>query len=163
MLRSVKAAMPPALVVCGVVPLSVPVPVNIAIAIGALGTLLLNASCARTVTAGLIAAPIAVSVGCCTNVSVATVPAVMANALLSTEMVPKDAVNFFGPVTLMLRSLKVALPPGLVVRGVVPFSGPVPAVSVIAIGPPDTLLPAPSGARTVTAGLRATPATVVVG
>src|SRR5439155_21853769 len=132
-LKSGNVAMPLASVVCGVVPLSTPVPVVSAIAMGALGTLLPNASRARTVTAGLIAAPIAVSVGCCTNVSVATGPAVMVNALLSTEMVPKDAVSFFDPVTLMLRSLKVVAPPLSFVVCVGRLRGRVRAVGVIAI------------------------------
>ena len=51
----------------------------------------------------------------------------MVKALLIADVsIPLDAVRFFNPARLMLRSLKVASPELLVVRVVVPLKVPVP-------------------------------------
>src|SRR5439155_1175323 len=164
MLRLPNVVMPFASVDWVVVPLSVPVapPVNV-IVTDALGTALPTASFACTVTAGKMLTPATVSVGCCTNVSVLTAAAVMLNALLTADARPPlEAVRFFEPVRLMLRSLNVASPLPFVDCVVVPLSVPLPVDNAIATDTPEleTLLPNESCSWTVTAGEMLTPATV---
>src|SRR5207249_12107177 len=84
MLRLSNVALPFASVVRDVVPFNGPAPLSRVIVTVAPDTLLPNESCARTVTAGVMLTPAAVSVGGCTNVTAFTAPAVMLNGLLTT-------------------------------------------------------------------------------
>ena len=77
------------------------------------------------------------------NDSVLAAAALIVNALLTAEVSPTlDAVRFFEPERLMLRSLKVARPFGSVNCVVVPLSVPVPVVKTMLIDTPalETLL-----------------------
>lgn len=83
-------------------------------------------------------------------------PADMVNALLTADVNPVlDAVRFFEPSRLMLKSLNVARPLASVVFVVVPLSTPVPEDNVIVIETPavDTLLLSAFCSCTVTGGL----------
>jgi len=91
------------------------------------------------------------------------VPSNMVNELLTADVNPAlDAVRFFEPARLMLKSLNVARPLAFVVFGVVPLSTPVPEDKDIATETSgvDTLLPLTSCNCTVTAGLIVPPAVV---
>jgi hypothetical protein len=90
----------------------------------------------------------------------------MLNALLTAEVRPRlDAVKFFEPGRLTLRSLKVARPDALVVWVRVPLSVPVPVVSASVMFTPDmaTLLPFASCTWTVTGGVIVAPDLVLLG
>ena len=78
------------------VPLSVPPPGFVPIAIVILAVLvvttLLLASCTCTVRAGLIATPAVVFVGCCENASLVAAPGVISKALLVAPVSPAEEV-----------------------------------------------------------------------
>ena len=92
--------------------------------------------------------------------------ALIVKALLTADVSPLlEAVMFFVPLELMLRSLNVARPVASVVLVVVPLKVPVPVVRVIVTDTPEveTLLPNASFSCTVTAGVIVCPAVVVEG
>src|SRR6266700_2036194 len=76
---------------------------------------------------------------------------------------PLVAVRFLTPARMMLRSLNVARPVASVARVVVPLRLPLPLLRLILAATPETLLPKLSCVRTVTAGLMAAPAMVLLG
>ena len=87
-------------------------------------------------------------------------------ALLEAELNPElDAVKFFEPVRLMLKSSNAATPAPSVVRESVPLSMPVPVVKAIVTVTPalGTLLPKVSFNWTVAGGAITTPAMASVG
>ena len=93
---------------------------------------------------GLIVVPAVAFVGCWEKASCEALPAEIVNALLMAEVRPVlDAVRFFDPTRLILKSLNVAIPEAFVVRVVVPDKTPVPDESDISTDVPDvrTLLP----------------------
>ena len=119
-----------------------------------------------------MATPATVSVGCCTNTTVFTAPAVMLNALLTTtpgvvDTVDPVAVNVYPvPALLIDRPLKVAWPvPVLTATVVVPLSVPLPGLFWIATvtfcAVPVTVLPVAS--CSVTTALKAAPAVLLLG
>src|SRR5207245_10258387 len=151
-----------------VVPPSVPPPGFAAIAIVMLrplsvGTILPKLSNTCTVTAGLIACPTVVVVGCCPNPSLVAVPAVMLNATLSVVLALPVALSVLEPARLMLRLPNVAIPLASVDCVDVPLNVPVPADIDITTEALGTLWPNESFAWTVTAGVMVCPATVFVG
>ena len=89
------------------------------------------------------------------------------NALLTAEVIPPplNAVRFFEPERLMLKSLNVARPEALVTCVTVPDKLPVPVVSPMLTKIParETLFPEASCNCTVTGGEIATPATPLDG
>jgi hypothetical protein len=165
MLRLLNVARPEEFVAWVSVPLSVPVPVvsDSVMFTPEVVTLSLALSSNCTVTAGLIVAPDAAVVGCCTNT---TFDAVILKALLTADVRPElAAVRFFDPKSLMLRLLNVARPEEFVFSLSVPLSVPVPVLSDSVMLTPEleTLLPALSCNCTVTAGVIVAPDTVFVG
>src|SRR5437867_3962592 len=76
---------------------------------------------------------------------------------------PLLPVRFLTPARLMLRPLNVATPLTSVARVVVPLRLPLPLLRLMLAATPATLLPKLSCARTVTAGLMAAPAMVLLG
>ena len=117
-------------------------------------------------TAGEIAEPAVAFVGCSTKTSCVADAALIVNAELTAEASPVlEAVIFFEPERLMLRSLKVAKPPEFVTCVSVPLRVPVPVVNASVIETPElvTSLPDASLSCTVTAGEIVCPAVVLVG
>ena len=146
MLKSLNVAKPKPFVNCVVDPLRVPVPVvsKRVIETPAVVTSLPEPSRNCTVTFGLIIVPAVAFDGCWEKNSWEALLAEIVNVLLTAEVRPVlDAVKFFDPTRLILRSLKVATPDAFVVRVVVPDKTPVPDVSDIKTDTPDvgTLLP----------------------
>ena len=129
-----------------------------------------NESCARTVTAGVTFCPATVSIGCCTNVTEFTGPAVMLNALLTTtpgvvDTVDPVAVNVYPVPALSIdRPLNVAWPELVFTATVaVPLSVPPPGLfwiaSVTVCAVPVTVVPFTS--CSVTTALKAPPAVLL--
>ena len=92
-------------------------------------------------TAGEIACPAVVVVGCCTNTTLFAAAAVMLKESLAAVFALLVAVRTLGPMRLMLRFAKVARPLAFVVCVNVPLSVPVPEDFDITTDAPDTLLP----------------------
>ena len=166
MLSAANVARPEASVAVGAPPESVPVPISES-ETSAPATALPNASCTRTVTAGVTVALTSVVVGCERNASEAWAAGRIANASLPAGVnAPLDAVSLLpAPATVSTRSSKLASPAASVLRVVVPVSVPVPAVSVASTATPDcaTALPYASRSCSLNAGAMAAPATVLAG
>ena len=120
------------------VPLSVPLPALLAMAIVTLSvaevTRLSFTSRIRTVTAGEIELPAAVFDGCWLKTSFVAVPTVMSNASDVAVVNPLEVASKVYPVPalLMLKSLNVATPLDAV-WGVVPDNVPLPGLLFMAI------------------------------
>jgi len=111
-------------------------------------------------------APACVLVGCWTNASCVALEGLISKALLTADVRPLcEAVMFFVPLAVILRSSNVARPEASVVRGVVPLREPVPVETVISTERPEvsTSLLYASWTWTVIAGEMANPAVVVDG
>src|SRR5437773_584924 len=124
------------------------------------------ASWAVTSTAGVIAVPAVVVLGCTLNTTCAAEPAVMLNAALVVLPAPvRSEERRVGEVS-MLSPGKVATPATaatVLVPDKVPVLGFVPIATVIFPVNPVAVLPLPSWAVTSTAGVIAVPAVVVLG
>src|SRR5438128_1044318 len=125
-------------------------------------------SWAVTCTAGLIAAPAAVLLGCPVNTSCVVLPAVLLTAvpagsanppLDASSVYPVPALSIVSPenVATPLTAATVAVPAS------VPPLGFVPIATVTFPVNPVAVFPCPSRAVTCTAGLIAAPATVLLG
>src|SRR5688572_11903534 len=133
-------------------------------------TVLPEASCTATLTAGAIATPAVAPLGCTANASWAAAPGVTSNEALVVPASPVAVAESVYPVPLLSMPAEenVATPPAastvVVPRRVAPLV-PVPAVIVSVTFPlkPVTVLPSPSCTVTCTAGLNAVPAAVFVG
>src|SRR5205809_50639 len=152
------------------VPASVPLPgfVPFACATFSLSpvAVLLLASSAVTCTAGVIAAPADVVLGCTENTSCVAVPAVILNAVLVVLPAPVDrksvaeralSIDRLGNVATPALAATVAVPASVPLRGFVPIASvtfPVNPVAVLLLA---------SSAVTCTAGVIAAPADVVLG
>src|SRR6266704_74459 len=126
------------------------------------------ASCAVTWTAGVIAAPALVLVGCPVKMSCAAAPGVMLNGILVAPVTPVVlAVTVYPvPLLLMLRVEKVATPftaATVAVPDSVPPLGFTPIATVTLPVNPVAMFPCASRAVTWTAGVIAAPAVVVLG
>jgi len=125
-----------------------------------------NGSLSWTVTAGVIVAPALALVGSWTNATRFAAAGLIVNALLMALVSnPLDAVRFFDPERLMLRSLNVDTPEAFEFCVNVPLSVPVPVLSVIVTGIPAVVIAFENASRitVVTAGATATPAVATVG
>src|SRR6266566_4025460 len=127
---------------------------------------LLLASSAVTCTAGVIAAPADVVLGCTENTSCVAVPAVILNAVLVVLPAPV-AVSVYPVPTLSIDRLANVATPALAATVAVPVSVPLPGFVPIAsvtfpVNSVAVLLLA-SSAVTCTAGVIAAPADVVLG
>src|SRR5437773_591084 len=123
-------------------------------------------SWAVTSTAGVIAVPAVVVLGCTLNTNCVAEPAVMLNAALVVLPAPVAVGREPGRAWSMLSPGKVATPAtaGTVfVPDKVPVLGFVPIATVIFPVNPLAVLPLASWAVTSTAGVIAAPATVLVG
>src|SRR5438034_2208981 len=153
-------------------PASVPLPGFVPIAtvtspVNPVAVLLL-ASSAVTCTAGVIAVPADVVLGCTENTSCVAVPAVILNAVLVPVAGPVAlAVRVYAVPTLLIDSpANVATPPvaaWVAVPDKTPPDGLVPMASVTLPVNPVAVLPFASRAVTSTAGVILPPATVLVG
>src|SRR5439155_1715068 len=115
-------------------------------------------SWAVTSTAGVIAAPAVVVLGCTLNTSSVAAPAVMLNAALVVLPAPEAVRASRGPTVLMpAPAAWVSVP------ACVPLLGFVPIATVMFPVNPMAVLPFPSWAVIWTAGVIAAPATVFVG
>src|SRR5881392_4422 len=171
MLNVENVAAPP-LAATVVVPASVPLPGFVPIAsvtfpVNPVAVLLL-ASSAVTCTAGVIAAPADVVLGCTENTSCVAVPAVILNAVLVPVAGPVAlAVRVYAVPTLLIDSpANVATPPDaacVAVPDKAPPDGLVPMASVTFPVNPVAVLLLASSAVTCTAGVIAAPADVVLG
>src|SRR2546422_823888 len=126
------------------------------------------ASCAVTSTAGVIAEPAVVLLGCTENTSCVAVPAVILNAALVPVAGPVAlAVSVYPFPTLSIDSpANVATPPDaawVAVPDNAPPDGLVAMASVTLPVNPVAVLPFASRAVTSTAGVMLPPATVLVG
>src|SRR5213078_2357313 len=124
------------------------------------------ASWAVTSTAGVIAAPAVVVLGCTLNTSCVAVPAVMLNAALVVLPAPVAVRVEPVPALSMLSPEKVATPATaatVLVPDKVPVPGFVPIATVMFPVNPVAVLPFPSWAVIWTAGVMIAPATVLVG
>ena len=126
------------------------------------------ASCAVTWTAGVIAAPAVVLLGCTLNTSWLAVPAVMLKPPLVADVTPVAAALSVKPVPtlLMLRFANVATPftaATLVVPESVPPPGFGLSATVTVPVNPVAVFPCASCAVTCTAGVIAVPAVVLLG
>src|SRR5438034_1353293 len=124
------------------------------------------ASWAVTSTAGVIAAPAAVVLGCTLNTNCVAVPAVMLNAELVVLPAPSSEERRAGPAGSMLSPEKVttrATGATVLVPDKGPVLGFVPIATVIFPVNPVAVLPLASWAVTWTAGVIAAPATAFVG
>src|SRR5438034_586865 len=160
----------PPLAATVVVPASVPLPGFVPIAtvtfpVNPVAVLLL-ASSAVTCTAGVIAAPADVVLGCTENTSCVAVPAVILNAVLdrqtaavgeSVEPVRALSIDRLANVATPALAATVAVPAS------VPLPGFVPIASVTFPVNPVAVLLLASSAVTCTAGVIAAPADVVLG
>src|SRR5436190_841275 len=125
-----------------------------------------RASWAVTWSAGVIAAPATVFVGCTENTSCVAVPAVMLNAAVDALAGPVAGSVWPGPALSMLSPEKVATPATaatVFVPDRVPVLGFVPIATVMLPVNPVAVFPWPSWAVTWTSGVIAAPATVGVG
>src|SRR5216110_1096474 len=125
-------------------------------------------SWAVTSTAGVIAVPAVVVLGCTLNTNCVAVPAVMLNAVLVPVTGPGAlAVSVYPVPTLSIdRPVNVATPPDaawVAVPDKAPPDGLVPIASVTLPVNPVTVFPFASWAVTSTAGAMLAPATVLVG
>src|SRR5207248_454777 len=124
------------------------------------------ASCAVTCTAGVIAAPAGVVLGCTENTSCVAVPAVMLNAALVALPTPDERRVEPVPTSSIDRLAHVATPPTAACVSVLP-SVPVPGfvrmATVTFPVAPVAVFPCASCAVTCTAGVIAAPAAVVLG
>src|SRR6266566_4626648 len=169
MLNVENVATPP-LAATVVVPASVPplgfVPIaTVTFSVNPVAVLLL-ASSAVTCTAGVIAAPADVVLGCTEKTSCVAGPAVMLNAVLVALPAPV-AVRVYPLPTLSIDRLANVATPALAATVAVPASVPLPGFVPIAtvtfpVNPVAVLLLA-SSAVTCTAGVIAVPADVVLG
>src|SRR5216110_1966584 len=126
------------------------------------------ASWAVTSTAGVIAVPAVVVLGCTLNTNCVAVPAVMLNAVLVPVTGPGAlAVSVYPVPTLSIDSpANVATPPNaawVAVPDKAPPDGLVPIASVTLPVNPVAVFPFASWAVTSTAGVMLPPATVLVG
>src|SRR6266567_4435768 len=169
MLNVENVATPP-LAATVVVPASVPplgfVPIaTVTFSVNPVAVLSL-ASRAVTCTAGVIAAPADVVLGCTEKTSCAAVPAVMLNAVLVVLPAPV-AVSVYPVPTLSIDSpANVATPPDaacVAVPDKAPPAGLAPMASVTFPVNPVAVLLLASSAVTCTAGVIAAPADVVLG
>src|SRR3989442_176437 len=171
MLRLEKVATPltaATVVVPERVPLAGLVPIATVMLVVAVITVLPWASWTATCTAGVIAAPAAVLLGCTVETSFAAAPALMLNALLGAPVRPgADAVCFYNDTaTSEIYPLSVhdALPVStVVVPERVPLAGLVPIATVMLVVAVVTVLPWASWTATCTAGVIAAPAAVLLG
>src|SRR6266566_5112755 len=129
---------------------------------------LLLASSAVTCTAGVIAAPAVVVLGCTENTNCVAVPAVILNAVLVPVTGPGAlAVSVYPVPTLSIDSpANVATPPDaawVAVPDKAPPAGLVPMASVTFPVKPVAVFPFASWAVTSIAGVMVAPATVFVG
>src|SRR5439155_630914 len=169
MLRPEKAA-PPATAATVLVPDKVPVPGFVPIAtvtfpVNPVAVLPLP-SWAVTSTAGVIAAPAVVVLGCTLNTNCVAVPAVMLNAALVALPAPAAVKIGRAPGREMVSPEEVAAPATadtVLVPDKVPLPGFVPVASVSVPVNPVAVLPFPSWAVIWTAGVIAAPAVVVLG
>src|SRR6266699_3915969 len=169
MLNVENVATPP-LAATVVVPASVPLPGFVPIATVTFSVnpvaVLLLASSAVTCTAGVIAAPADVVLGCTEKTSWVAVPAVMLNAVLVALPAPV-AVSVYPVPTLSIDSpANVATPPDaacVAVPDKAPPDGLVPMARVTFPVKPVAVFPFASWAVTSTAGVILPPATVLVG
>src|SRR5437773_2509678 len=123
-------------------------------------------SWAVTSTAGVIAVPAVVVLGCALNTNCVAVPAVILNAAL--VVLPRPVARRVGPVRAlsMLRPGNLATPATaatVLVPDKVPLLGFVPIATVMFPVNPLAVLPLASWAVTSTAGVIAAPAVVVLG
>src|SRR5438046_3098408 len=169
MLNVENVATPP-LAATVVVPASVPplgfVPIaTVTFPVKPVAVLLL-ASSAVTCTAGVIAAPADVVLGCTENTSCVAVPAVILNAVLVVLPAPV-AVSVYPVPTLSIHSpANVATPPDaacVAVPDKAPPAGLVPMARVTFPVKPVAVFPFASWAVTSMAGVMLPPATVLVG
>src|SRR5205814_1782929 len=124
------------------------------------------ASCAVTCTAGVIAAPAGVLLGCTENTSCVAVPAVMLNAALVALPAPVAVSSEARRVVTIDRLANVASPPTAACVSVppsVPVPGFVPIATVTFPVNPFAVFPCASCAVTCTAGVITAPAAVVLG
>src|SRR6267143_3215526 len=155
-------AVPPSVPPPGFVPsATVTVPVNPL-------AVLPSPSRAVTCTAGAIAAPAVVVVGCTVKTSCVAVPAVMLNAPLVAPVSPAAVTASVYPVPglSMLSVAKFATPATaatVAVPASVPPPGLVPIATVTFPVNPLAVFPCPSRAVTCTVGVIVAPAVVVVG
>src|SRR5207249_2444090 len=124
------------------------------------------ASWAVTSTAGVIAAPAVVVLGCTENTSCVAVPAVMLNEIgsaprteVAVRVEPVPALSMLSPEKLAtpLTAAWVSVPASVPVLGFVPIATVMFPVNPLAVLPPA------SWAVTSTAGVIAVPAAVVLG
>src|SRR2546425_523267 len=123
-------------------------------------------SWAVTSTAGVIAVPAVVVLGCTENTSCVAVPAVMLNAMRSALRAPGAEMSEPVAALSMLSPAKVAPPATAATVWVpdkVPVLGFVPIATVMFPVNPVAVLPPASWAVTSTAGVIAAPAVVVLG
>src|SRR5438552_1580892 len=123
-------------------------------------------SWAVTSTAGVIAVPAVVVLGCTLNTTCVAVPAVILNAVL--VVLPAPVAGRVSPAPALSLSLHDALPISLTAAWVsvpvsVPLLGLVPIATVMFPVNPLAVLPLASWAVTSTAGVIAAPAVVVLG
>src|SRR5213594_1773174 len=128
------------------------------------GTVLPSASC----TAGAIAAPASVALGCTANANWAGAPAVIANAALGASGRPSATAASVYPVPLLsMLSVEKLATPATAVTVVVPDSVPppglVPIVTVTAPTKSVAVRPTASRASTWTAGASVAPAVAAAG
>src|SRR5437773_1466317 len=117
-------------------------------------------------TAGVIAAPAVVVLGCTLNTNCVAEPAVMLNAALVVLPAPVAVSVPYTPLFPSLSPEKVATPPTAAwvsVPASVPLLGFVPIATVMFPVNPVAVLPFPSWAVTSTAGVIGSPARGVVG
>src|SRR5437773_752671 len=169
MLNVENVATPP-LAATVAVPESVPPPALVPIAtvtfpVNPVAVLLL-ASSAVTCTAGVIAAPADVVLGCTENTSCVAVPAVILNAVLVAQL-GRASWRECPVTTLSTVGRASGAPPpraaAIAVPVIVPLPGFVPLASVTFPVNPVAVLLLASSAVTCTAGVIAAPADVVLG
>src|SRR5262245_25444110 len=155
-----------------VVPESVPppglVPIATVMLAVELGTVLPNASCTATCTAGAIAVPATALVGWTVKATREAAAALMLNAELDAPVsAPEAAVSVYPVPDLSMERLeKVATPPTadtVVVPDSVPPPGLVPMATVMLAVELVTVLPKASWTATCTAGEMLTPAVALLG
>ena len=130
MLRSLKEATPLVSVVLVVVPLKTPVPVLRLMLMETPGALLPKLSCASAVTAGLIATPAPVSLGCCTKARLAAAAALTTTLLEVAPTRPVALRSIVMVVATLWERLVNATTPLVAAMAVVPCSDPLPALRV---------------------------------
>ena len=130
MLKPVKVARPLVSVLRVAVPLRTPLPLLNAMLADRPDTLFPKLSCARTVTAGLIDAPAAASLGCPTKDRFAAAAALTTTLLEVAPMSPVALKSIVMVVAVLWDKLVNVTSPPVAVISVVPWSESVPALRV---------------------------------